>query len=161
MTRALRKLLAAGLALAAASAARADDAGGRTPSPHPAKGQGEHCVADTDFMRRNHMLMMLDHRKEAVHEGIRAPQYSLAGCVSCHSVKGADGKAVSFASPDHFGRSCHGYAAVKIDCFECHASKPETPQKGADASAPRDEDAARLAAFLREAKPSAEQGNRP
>ncbi|MGO9942721.1 MAG: cytochrome c3 family protein [Rhodoblastus sp.] len=161
MTRALRKLLAAGLALAAASAARAEDAGGRTPSPHPAKGQGEHCVADTDFMRRNHMLMMLDHRKEAVHEGIRAPQYSLAGCVSCHSVKGADGKAVSFASPDHFCRSCHGYAAVKIDCFECHASKPETPQKGADASAPRDEDAASLAAFLREAKPSAEQGNRP
>jgi hypothetical protein len=25
---------------------------------------------------------------------------------------------------DHFCQSCHNYAAVKIDCFECHSSKP-------------------------------------
>jgi len=161
MTRALRKLFAAGLLLAAASAARAEDGAGRTPAPHPAKGIGDHCVADTAFMRRNHMLMMFDHRKEAVHQGVRTPQYSLAGCVSCHAVKGADGKPVSYASPEHFCRSCHSYAAVQIDCFECHASRPEAPQKAADAAAPHDEDAARLAAFLKGTKLSAERENKP
>ena len=116
--RALRNLFAAALylmgaaALSLTGAAWADDGAGRTPAPHPPSAQGEHCVADTAFMRRNHMLMMFDHRKEAVHQGVRTPQYSLAGCVSCHAVKGDDGKPVSFASEQHFCRSCHSYAAV-------------------------------------------------
>ena len=42
-----------------------------------------------------------------------------------HQVKGADGRAVTVSSPQHFCRSCHDYAAVKVDCFECHASRPE------------------------------------
>ena len=28
------------------------------------------------------------------------------------------------AAPTNFCVSCHSYAAVKLDCFECHASKP-------------------------------------
>jgi hypothetical protein len=155
MARGWKQFFGAWILLAALCApSLAEDGAGRALVPHPAKAQGEHCVADTAFMRRYHMTMMFSHRKEAVHEGLRTPQFSLAGCVSCHAVKGADGKPVSYTSPDHFCRSCHSYAAVSIDCFECHASKPETPQKGADAGADgQDKEVANLLAFLREAKP--------
>jgi hypothetical protein len=152
MQRAWKNFLGKALILVALTApCLAEDGAGRVPVPHPPKGQGDHCVADTAFMRRYHMMMLVDHRKDAVHQGVRTPQYSLAGCVSCHAVKGEDGQPVSFASEKHFCRSCHSYAAVKIDCFECHASRPETPAKAADSSAPPgDADAERLAAFLRE-----------
>jgi len=117
-------------------------------TPHPPRGKGEHCVADVDFMRRNHMLMMIDHRREVVHEGLRDPKFSLAGCVSCHAVKGDDGQPVSYADSKHFCRSCHAYAAVRIDCFECHKSTPDAPKKSAARG-----DAEKIAAYLREVKP--------
>ncbi len=110
------------------------------------------------------MMMMYDHRTEAVHQGVRTPQYSIAGCVSCHAVKGADGQPVSFASPKHFCRSCHDYEAVRIDCFECHNSRPEAPAKSADAGAlapEHDADTARLAAFLQQDKPDAALKDKP
>ncbi len=109
----------------------ADGDASRTPVPHPPKGQGEHCVADTEFMRRNHMKMLLHERTETVHEGVRGGKFSLAGCVACHAVKGDDGKPVAFSDDRHFCRSCHSYAAVKIDCFECHASQPDVAKKSA------------------------------
>ncbi|MDE2578876.1 MAG: hypothetical protein KGL46_08740 [Hyphomicrobiales bacterium] len=153
----IRKILAAWapmIALAGAlfcAPAGAEEAG-RTPVPHPPKGQGEHCVADTEFMRRNHMKMLFHDRKETVHEGVRGEKFSLAGCVSCHAVKGADGKPVAFSSDQHFCKSCHSYAAVKIDCFECHASRPaEMPQKAA--SAPADAPYAAIASYVRDMKP--------
>ena len=92
--------------------------------PHPPKGSGEHCVADTDYMRRYHMTMMKHQRDDTVHEGVRGGKFSIGECVGCHAVKGDDGKPVSYESPKHFCRSCHDYAAVSIDCFECHASRP-------------------------------------
>jgi hypothetical protein len=93
--------------------------------PAPPKGKGNKCVADTDFMRRNHMTM-LDHQRDGtVHEGIRTKQFSLKKCIACHAVQGPDARPVTIKSPKHFCRSCHDYAAVKIDCFECHASRPE------------------------------------
>ncbi len=30
------------------------------------------------------------------------------------------------AEAGNFCQSCHVYAAVKIDCFECHTNKPDT-----------------------------------
>jgi hypothetical protein len=42
--------------------------------------------------------------------------------VSCHASKTTG--SVAAASTD-FCSSCHAYAAVKIDCFECHANKPQ------------------------------------
>jgi predicted CXXCH cytochrome family protein len=94
--------------------------------PKPARGQGEHCVADTAWMRRNHPSVLMHQRDATVHDGIRTPRFSLKGCINCHAVKGADGKPVTVASPQHFCRTCHDYAAVQIDCFECHASRPVT-----------------------------------
>ena len=94
-------------------------------------------------MRRNHMNMMFDHRTQAVHEGVRTEKFSLAGCVSCHAVNGSDNKPVAYASDKHFCRSCHAYAAVSIDCFECHESTPDEPAKTANASERQDEEQTR------------------
>jgi predicted CXXCH cytochrome family protein len=100
--------------------------GGDAPwLPKPARGQGEKCVADTDFMRRNHMTVLMHQRDDTVHDGIRTRRFSLKGCIECHAVKGADDKPVTAASPKHFCRTCHDYTAVRVDCFECHASRPE------------------------------------
>ena len=95
------------------------------PLPVIARGQGDSCVADTQIMRRNHMTMLRHQRDETMREGIRGKQYSLKECVACHAVMGPDAMPVTVASPEHFCRSCHDYAAVNIDCFGCHASRPE------------------------------------
>ena len=89
-------------------------------------GQGESCVKDTDFMRRNHMELLKHQRDETTLKGVREEQYSLKECLNCHAVYGPDATAVTVADPMHFCRSCHDYAAVSIDCFQCHASRPET-----------------------------------
>ncbi len=89
------------------------------------RGQGDNCVGDIEFMRRNHMTMLRHQRDETMREGIRGKQYSLKECVACHAVMGPDAMPVTVDSPKHFCRSCHDYAAVNIDCFTCHASRPE------------------------------------
>jgi len=98
---------------------------GDIPKPDIPKGKGDQCVADTDFMRRNHMTMLEHQRDDTMLEGVRGNPYSLKDCVSCHAVDGEDAKPVTVASPRHFCRSCHDYAAVTIDCFQCHASRPD------------------------------------
>ena len=98
---------------------------GDVPKPDIPRGQGEECVADTDFMRRNHMIVLQHQRDETVLKGVRSKQYSLRECVACHAVAGADAMPVTVKNPKHFCRSCHDYAAVKIDCFQCHASRPD------------------------------------
>ncbi len=125
---------------------------GRVPVPKPAKGKGDKCVADTDFMRRNHMDM-LDHKRDAtVHEGIRTKRFALKECIDCHAVEGSDGKPVTVKDPKHFCRSCHDYAAVRVDCFQCHASRPAADAAAGKQSSAGQEAAeiARLAAYLRE-----------
>ena len=94
------------------------------PMPVIARGQGDSCVEDTEFMRRNHMTVLQhDHGETAVKE-IRSKGYSVKECIACHAVMGPDAKPVTADSPEHFCRSCHDYAAVKIDCFDCHKSRP-------------------------------------
>jgi mono/diheme cytochrome c family protein len=123
--------------------------------PKPARGQGEQCVAETEWMRRNHMTVLMHQRDDTVHDGIRTKRFSLKGCIDCHSVNGADAKPVSIKSPQHFCRTCHDYAAVRVDCFECHASRPEaralTGQSPASETE-KDEKAA-LAQYLRSVGP--------
>ncbi len=147
-------MLAAVFALTAAIApARAEDAyAGRTPEPVIPKGQGEHCIRSNAFMRRYHMTMLLHQRDVTMHEGGAPGEFSITRCVQCHVVKGADGKAVTYADPRHFCRACHDYEAVSIDCFECHASRPPTEDK-AETAADADHDLAALAAYLGERRP--------
>jgi len=91
-------------------------------------GQGSSCVEDTEFMRRNHMDLLKHQRDETMLKGVRTKKYSLKECLDCHVVYGADEVAVTASSPSHFCRACHDYTAVSIDCFECHASRPETAE---------------------------------
>ncbi|MCC6608727.1 MAG: hypothetical protein IT515_03495 [Burkholderiales bacterium] len=116
--------LGAGWALAQERTAAA----GRVPKPALAQAKGDKCVDPTDFMRRNHMQVLLHHRDRTMHEGIRTPQHSLKGCVECHA--GPQSGTVVGGSDD-FCQSCHAYAAVSIDCFECHAARPRQARAGA------------------------------
>lgn len=118
--------------------------------PKPARGEGDKCVADTDWMRRNHMSVLMHQRDGTVHDGVRARRFSLKGCIECHAVKGGDGGPVPAADGRHFCRTCHDYAAVRIDCFECHASRPAAKAATTGGAMDRSADAARLSRYLRE-----------
>ena len=73
------------------------------------------CVRDTEFMRREHMTLLMDWRDEVVRDGDRIDEESgyvksLTGtCIGCHQ------------SPQDFCFKCHEYASVKTPyCWECH-----------------------------------------
>ena len=102
-------------------------AGDSVPLPSPPPGKGLQCVAPTDIMRRDHPSLLNHQRDRTVRDGIRSRRFSLKACIACHAVADASGMAVSYEDPKHFCRVCHEYTAVRIDCFECHASKPQAP----------------------------------
>jgi predicted CXXCH cytochrome family protein len=83
-------------------------------------GKGGECVRDTQWMRKNHMHLLKHQRDETVRKGMRDAQVSLKNCVECHAST-SDNSVI--AREDSFCAGCHRYEAVKIDCFECHASK--------------------------------------
>ncbi len=89
-----------------------------TSKPHP---------EGNEYMRINHMDMLKHDRDRVVRQGVRNEDNSLAQCISCHVVKGEDNKPVTIKSEEHFCRVCHDFTAVKLDCFSCHNSVPETP----------------------------------
>jgi predicted CXXCH cytochrome family protein len=121
----LRRYAIAMGAVTLASLVGLTTAAGDVPYPDIPRGQGEACVEDTDFMRRNHMSLLMHQRDDTMRKGIRSEQHSLKECLGCHAVPGADSISITVDDPKHFCRSCHDYAAVKIDCFQCHASRPE------------------------------------
>ena len=94
------------------------------PVPHVPKAKGEKCVEETGFMRRNHMELLSHQRDNTMRKGIRTKKHSLQGCLDCHAVYDSQKVAVTSKNEKHFCNSCHAYAAVKIDCFGCHNSKP-------------------------------------
>jgi len=77
------------------------------------------CVEDPKVMRRLHMEFLKHDRDDTVRRGIRPVKHSLSACVDCHA-NASDGRVLG--SERHFCQGCHVYAAVKLDCFECHAS---------------------------------------
>jgi len=104
-------------------------AAARVPLPVVKIEKGGTCVAPTAEMRRNHMEMLLHQRDRTMHEGIRTARFSLKHCVECHASR----KTGSVLGDQGFCASCHAYASVRIDCFECH-----TPMRSAQAAgAPR------------------------
>ena len=106
MTRIAAAILAAVLTVAA-----------RADAPSFKIERGESCVLPTPQMRRDHMKVLLRQRDLTVHQGIRDPRFSLKGCVDCHASRATG----SVLGKDGFCSSCHEYAAVSIDCFECHS----------------------------------------
>lgn len=89
---------------------------------HRIDAKGDKCVQDTEFMRRNHMVMLKHQRDDTMRKGIRTTQFSLKGCVDCHASPKNNSV---IGSNDNFCQGCHSYVAVKLDCFECHSSKPK------------------------------------
>ena len=116
-------LLGAGLLLYGTQVAAqgAQAAASRVTQPVIEKARGGQCVEDPALMRRTHMELLRHQRDDTVRGGIRGARHSLKECVACHASK-TSGSVI--AAPTNFCVSCHSYAAVKIDCFECHASKP-------------------------------------
>jgi len=94
------------------------------------KAHGERCVAETDFMRRNHMDLIIHQRDDTVVRGIRDEPFSLVECVDCHAQKDANNKPIRVDAKEQFCASCHDYVAVKIDCFGCHAAVPDSAAVG-------------------------------
>jgi len=105
---------------------------GMTQGFHPAAVDmaslvADHRSDDNTVMIRNHPKFLFSHRTAVLHAGAITPGDNIERCVTCHAVKDASGQPVSSDDPTHFCRGCHIKAAVTIDCFECHQSKP-TPQ---------------------------------
>lgn len=100
----------------------ADDLLPYIPEAQDRFSEAQGCVEETQDMRVNHMEYILHQRDETVHEGIRDKQHSLLECINCHVSDAPDAPRVS--SEKHFCNSCHTYAAVSIDCFQCHADRP-------------------------------------
>lgn len=83
------------------------------------------CVAPTNEIRRYHMDYMKHDRDEAVRDGDRTGEFSLAECVDCHAAADASGKYIPVNSEDQFCESCHDYVAVSLPCFQCHRTTPD------------------------------------
>ena len=90
--------------------------------PHLDIGKGGHCVNDPKYMKLNHGDLLKKQRYITVHQGVIG-RYSLIRCVNCHASKVNHSV---LGTNSNFCQGCHVYAAVKIDCFECHSSRPET-----------------------------------
>ncbi len=103
--------------------------GGRTPRPviEPAKA-GTQCVEPADVMRRNHMRLL---EAPARRHGARRRSRREVQPEGLHRLP-CQPKTASVAKAEtNFCVSCHSYAAVRIDCFECHTSKSRKVAQGA------------------------------
>ncbi len=130
----MKRIVALALALlltATGVAQAADKLAGRVPVPAyqtPESKTGDRaCVAPTQEMRRDHMKMLYHQRDRTVRQGLREPRFSLKNCVECHASR----ETGSVLGTEGFCSSCHAYAAVKIDCFECHSSRRQARSAGA------------------------------
>lgn len=113
------------------------------------------CVESPEYMRQNHMQLLLQWRDAKVRDGQtvyinskgKAYDISLEGtCLKCHNDKPVvDSVASNSAKPNvsasnaatmnltsdgsnQFCFSCHNYASVKPNCWNCH-SDPRGAQK--------------------------------
>ena len=91
------------------------------------------CDRDSTFMRKNHPKLLVHKRDRTMRQGIRTKADSLQNCVNCHVTKNEKGELIKATDPDNgFCAACHKFVAVKIDCFECHRTTPQEPQKTAN-----------------------------
>jgi hypothetical protein len=159
-TRWLAAIAAALCAAAFAGAAPAAEPAGRVAKPSISVDRSTQCIDSPEVMRRTHMDMLRHQRDRTVRQGIRGEKVSLNGCIDCHAGPGAGAAAGSaVGSPQAFCETCHRYAAVKLDCFECHQPRPDGAQPArAQADGQSQGRAAQAAqAFL--AAPAAVPGN--
>ena len=120
--RFVRKFVGSFLALILVAAPYTTGAEVNVPQPKIVK--GESCVEPTDVMRRYHMDMLMHQRDDTVIRGIRTEKHSLVGCISCHADKDEQGHYIPVNAEGQFCSTCHSFTAVKMDCFQCHATVP-------------------------------------
>lgn len=77
------------------------------------------CIAPAAEMRVHHMEMLKHTRDRTMRQGIRGEKASLNECINCHASKASG----SVLGKDGFCQECHTYAAVKLDCWDCHQPK--------------------------------------
>lgn len=118
--------------------------------PTVPKATGKAHIEGNLYMRINHMNLMRHDRDQTMRLGNREISYSLSGCIDCHAVNGDDGQPVSVKDEKHFCRVCHDFAAVKVDCFQCHNSKPQITTEAM--LKPDGADANDIAVYLKEAE---------
>ncbi len=107
-----------GIALVLAFAFGASAAGDGVPQLDRARSGP--CVEDPKEMRRTHMELLRHDRDATVRRGVRDRKESLAGCVDCHAST-VDDRVTG--SDSRFCQGCHSFAAVKLDCFDCHTNR--------------------------------------
>ncbi len=94
------------------------------------KAQGDECVLPREEIRKVHPDLLKHDRINTMRKGIRAKadgkplDGSLKACINCHAIK-KDNKYVRIDDEQHFCSSCHIYAGVSFDCFQCHRDIPE------------------------------------
>ncbi|MBT3197126.1 MAG: sulfur reduction protein DsrJ [Gammaproteobacteria bacterium] len=93
---------------------------------------GDACVKETAWMRRNHMELLKHDRDRTLRQGIRSVDGSINGCVDCHTNKDESGYYIPVNAEGEFCSGCHNYTSVSIDCFECHATRPDSAVKRAE-----------------------------
>jgi hypothetical protein len=77
------------------------------------------------------MELILHQRDITVHTGVRSTKYSINDCVACHVSYTAEHNPIPINGEGQFCDTCHEYAAVHLDCFECHATVPvPAPKNG-------------------------------
>ena len=120
-------VMAVMLAVAGFAAAGDTRAPPRVAMPTVKIETGDACVAPTGEMRRDHMKMLLHQRDGTVRQGLREQRFSLKHCIDCHASR----ETGSVLGKDGFCSSCHTYAAVSMDCFECHTPLRQSRTAGA------------------------------
>jgi hypothetical protein len=115
----LATALLAVVMMAAGFAHGGEKVGGRVALPTVKIEKAGACVAPTEEMRRNHMQMLQHQRDRTMRRGIRESRFSLKNCVECHASR----ETGSVIGPEGFCSSCHAYASVSMDCFECHSAE--------------------------------------
>jgi hypothetical protein len=96
--------------------------GGASVAPEVKYPPGEtQCIESKQYMRENHMQLLIDWRETVVREGNRiytatdGKEYNMSltsECMSCHSNKA------------EFCDRCHDYLKVKPYCWDCHIVPP-------------------------------------
>ena len=94
----------------------------RVPRPHVEVDRNTTCVLPAEQMRREHPNLLKHRRDVTVHQGVRGGGNALTACIDCHA--GRSGTVTGHK--DAFCESCHAYAAVKLDCFDCHQPRRES-----------------------------------
>ena len=94
-----------------------------------AKAKADQCVEPESVIRTKHMDLLMHQRDATMIEGIRTKQHSLKECINCHvSTTKQDGTPLHYGDKEHFCTTCHAAVGQKIDCFQCHADRPQIDQ---------------------------------